>query len=67
MKRGLLISAVLAVALSTSVSSTVGAPAGAQSTTTADGEPIKVVDIYADLTKLKGTGFVVDFGDPERR
>ena len=43
----------------------VGAPAGAQSTTTAGGEPIKVAYIYADLSKLKGTGFVVDFGDPE--
>ncbi len=65
MKRGLLISVAIAVALSSSVLLAVGPPAGAQSTTTAGGEPIKVAYIYADLTKLKGTGFVVDFGDPE--
>ena len=42
-----------------------GAPAGAESTTTVGGEPIKVAYIYPDLAKLKGTGFVVDVGDPE--
>jgi hypothetical protein len=65
MKRGLLVSVVIAVALSSGALLAVGAPAGAQSTTTAGGEPIKVAYIYPDLAKLKGTGFVVDVGDPE--
>ena len=65
MKRGQLVSVVIAVALSSSALLAAGAPAGAQSTTTAGGEPIKVAYIYPDLAKLKGTGFVVDVGDPE--
>lgn len=42
----------------------VGAPAGAQSgSTPAEAEPIKVAFLYPDLSKLKGTGFVIEAGD----
>jgi ABC-type branched-subunit amino acid transport system substrate-binding protein len=66
MKRGVLVSVVIAVVLSTGALLAAGTPAGAQSsTTTAGGEPIKVAFIYPDLSKLQGSGFVVDVGDPE--
>ena len=67
MKRGALVSIVIAIVLSTGGLLLAGAPAGAQSSTTGGGAPIKVGYIYPDLSKLKGSGFVVDIGDSAKQ